>query len=482
MNSLLVTPSDLQFSPERRAVRLFLRYPVLLLPPAVLAAGSISAAGSHTVIGWLGALVVAGAGLFLLPQPRLANAIPAAALGGQYLVALLWLRTFGGGWFTNLASGLLLATILLTYAEFWLDWTGAPALRRARRCVETLERRPRWPADLSMCQTLPEVTGLREAIHEDATPALALLNSERMEVRAAALASLAYRPTWRTGEAERVQSVARKAAEPAVRAAAMRALANTNDPFVVETIAAALRDGSPEVRRAAAEVLLWDGERRWGWVRFSVHAALADPELRKDGPLPLGGVSLPQQAVRDLHDWAGEGGGLGIRAAQTLVGYFSQILNSRPDVSAVVDELRKKVLDPHAATPLRVELAQMLSEQRLLDQPTRDGLMSADNPIPVRLVGAEAALAAGPDTRAERALREIARRPNREIALTVAQLVQRRLGVDLGIDLHRPPAAQSRRGAEVTRKVMEWAAQPKKGSAADLLIRPPTEWDIPPVP
>jgi HEAT repeat protein len=412
--------------------------------------------------------------------------LPTAALGGLYFLSLLSLRVFaaqsGLDWFVHLGSGLLLATMLFAYADFWLEWSVAPALRRARRCVDKLLRRAHWPADLSMCQTLPEVTGLREAIVKDATAALSLLANERTEVRAGALAALAYRPTWRAGEAERVQAVARRAVEPAVRAAAMRALANTHDPFVVETIAAALRDSAPEVRRAAAEVLLWDGERRWGWVRFSVHAALADPDLRKDGPLPLGGVTLPAQAVRDLHDWSREGGGLGVRAAQTLVAYYSQVLNSRPDVNSIVEELRRKAIDPNTATALRVELAQMLADQRQIDAATRDGLMSADNPIPVRLVAAEAALAAGPDAKAEKALREIARRPNREIALSVALLVQRRLGVDLGIDLHRPPQAQSRRGAEITRRVMEWAAQPKKGSSPNLPVRPPTEWDIGPLP
>ena len=351
---------------------------------------------------------------------------------------------------------------LLLLATITLERSGAPALRRARLFINRLLRRGSWPADLSLCQTLPDVTGLREAIADDATPALALLIDSRPEVRAAALASLAYRPTWRAGEAERVQAVARRASEPAVRAAAVRALANSRDPFVVETIAAALRDSSAEVRRAAAEVLLWDGERRWGWVRYSVHSALADPDLRRDGPLPLGGVTLPPQAVRDLHDWAGEGGGLGVRAAQTLVAYYSQILNARPLVDAVAAELRRKVLDSAIATTLRVELAQLLEEQRLLDPPTQDGLMAADNPVPVRLVGAEAALAAGPSEQAVETLREIAVRPNREIALSVAQIVQRRLGVNLELDLHHLPQPQSRRGAEITRRVMEWAAEQPK--------------------
>jgi hypothetical protein len=432
----------------------------------------------------LGFALVGILGVVLLPQPQLVQPSTGAAVMAEYVIAQVWLWYTGVSyhrhWFSHLALGLLLIVPLLLLATITLERSGAPALRRARLFINRLLRRGSWPADLSLCQTLPDVTGLREAIADDATPALALLTDSRPEVRAAALASLAYRPTWRAGEAERVQAVARRASEPAVRAAAVRALANTRDPFVVETIASALRDSSPEVRRAAAEVLLWDGERRWSWVRFSVHAALADAELRKDGPLPLGGVTLPQQAVRDLHDWAGEGGGLGARAAQTLVAYYAQILNARPDANALIEELRGKVLDIHTATTLRTELAQMLGEQRLLNQATWMGLMSSDNPVPVRLVGTEAALAAGPDVKAEKALREIARRPNREIALAVGQIVQRRLGVDLGMDLHHIPPPNSRRAAEITRRVMEWAATvPDRGSKPDLSSRPATEWDIP---
>jgi HEAT repeat protein len=471
--------------PGRRGGALAGRCVILILPAAVLALGAVADPGPNVALNWLGVGLVAALGLVLLPQQRLTQASTGVAVIAEYVLAQVWLWYTGDPnrdrWFPHLALGVLLIIPLLLFAGVSLERSGAPALRRARLCVRRLLRRGKWPADLSLCQTLPDVTGLRESVAEDATPALALLADPRAEVRAAALAALAYRRAWRAGEAERVQVVARRAAEPAVRTAAVRALANTRDPFVVETIAAALRDPSPEVRRAAAEVLLWDGERRWGWVRFSVHAALADVELRGDGPLPLGGVSLPAQAVRDLQEWAGEGGGLGVRAAQTLVAYYAQVLNARPDAVAIIEELRQKVLASTTPTPLRVELAQMLAEQRLLDPPTRDGLMAADNPVPVRLVGAEAALAAGPDSMATAALREIARRPNREIALTVAQIVQRRLSVDMGVDLHHVPPAQSRRGAEITRRVMEWAAEepPKKGSKPSYGSRADTDWDMP---
>jgi hypothetical protein len=69
-------------------------------------------------------------------------------------------------------------------------------------------------------------------------------------------------------------------------------------------------------------------------------------------------------------------------------------------------------------------------------------------------------LADGDSIKAVGALREVARLPNREIAISTAEVVQRRLGVDLGLNLGQPlPAIQSRQAAEVTRRVMTWAVQ-----------------------
>jgi hypothetical protein len=49
--------------------------------------------------------------------------------------------------------------------------------------------------------------------------------------------------------------------------------------------------------------------------------------------------------------------------------------------------------------------------------------------------------------------------PNREIALGIAQVVQRRLGVDLGLPRNQPlPPLHSREAAEVARRVLVWAA------------------------
>jgi hypothetical protein len=63
------------------------------------------------------------------------------------------------------------------------------------------------------------------------------------------------------------------------------------------------------------------------------------------------------------------------------------------------------------------------------------------------------------------ALQEVARLPNREISMSTAAIVQKRLGIDLGLPLDQAmPAAYTRQAAEVTRRVMLWA---NKGQRAE---------------
>ena len=58
------------------------------------------------------------------------------------------------------------------------------------------------------------------------------------------------------------------------------------------------------------------------------------------------------------------------------------------------------------------------------------------------------------------ALRDIARIPNREMALLAADIVQRRLGIDLGLPIGQPvPPLHSRQAADITRKLMKWAEE-----------------------
>jgi len=111
---------------------------------------------------------------------------------------------------------------------------------------------------------------------------------------------------------------------------------------------------------------------------------------------------------------------------------------------------------------LRLELAQLLHSHQLLSRELQAQLIDPLNPASLRLVAAEALLEDEPGhAGAVAALRDVARLPNREIALATASLVQRYLGVDLGLAVDQPvPPVQSRLAAEVTRRVMAWAAQP----------------------
>src|SRR5205823_5596951 len=103
-----------------------------------------------------------------------------------YVIALGWLWLGSPGfsdWFPHLCQAVLLGVPLLIFAWQTLAESGAPALRRARLLAERLASRQEWPDDLTLCRSLPEVKALRDALHVDATPALALLRNPRPQVR-----------------------------------------------------------------------------------------------------------------------------------------------------------------------------------------------------------------------------------------------------------------------------------------------------------
>jgi HEAT repeat protein len=387
-----------------------------------------------------------------------------------YLIALGWLwlaGDAGGDWYTHLARSILLVVPLVVFAWQTLTQSGAPALRRAQLLARRLADRKEWPSDLGACRSLPEVKALRAALHVDATPALVLVQHPRPEVRIAALAALEFRKEWQRGQAELVLRVAQHADEPIVRAAAISALGNVDDRVLIETLAEFLRDPSWEVRRSATEALMWDTEHRWPWIRIAARRALADPMYEKDGPLWHEGQILTPEAVHDLSAWVTEKGILAIRSAATLGAHFSRMLSERPERS-LLESLKQQLINPHTPAVFRMELARLLHGCGELDPAVIEHLIDPSNPAPLRLIAIEALLSikgadlipgagSGP-TEALAALRDLARLPNREIALATADLIQRRLGVDLGLALGQPlPAIHTRQAAEVTRRVMAWA-------------------------
>jgi hypothetical protein len=116
-----------------------------------------------------------------------------------------------------------------------------------------------------------------------------------------------------------------------------------------------------------------------------------------------------------------------------------------------------------AATPaLRVELAALLRDHHLLSPDLLDRLTNMDQPGPIRLFAAEQMLrinAHDPD--GVDVLRGLARQPNREMALSVATVLQNVLGLDLGLPPGDRPPPQSKIAADV----LNWA----NGAAPDML-------------
>jgi hypothetical protein len=440
---------------------------VLSLPAVVLSVAALRAANSHKpqMILWLGA----GCLLFLFSCLQLVGRRQGQqSLGTKVLI--LYLLGLGMLWFGlgsrdpsdpffHFALSILLVVSLVVFGGQILADSGAQEMRSARMLAQRLEERRNWPADLIQCRTLPEVKALREAVHNDPVPALALLLQPRPEVRIAALAALEFRRHWEKGQAQLVFSVAEHSQEIPVRVAAIAALANIDDRILVERLAEYFRDPSIEVRRASSEALLWNTERRWPWIREIVRHALADPIFQDDGQLIPDGQLLSQEAIDDLVAWASDKGVLAIRSAQTLAVHYERLLNEGAEED-VVEDLQMTLVDPHASAALRMELAQLLKKYKLLPKDLHEKLLDPLNPAPLRLIAAEALLNDGASIHAVAALREVARLPNREIALSTAEIVQRRLGVNMGLPAGEPlPAIQSRKAAEVTRRVMSWAVE-----------------------
>src|SRR5262249_41285386 len=140
--------------------------------------------------------------------------------------------------------------------------------------------------------------------------------------------------------------------EPEVRAAALRVLAPVPERRTVETTAEFLRDGSPEVRQAALEILRWNAAERWPWIRNAAREALCQTALHGDGPLVPEGASLPPEAVKDLKAWIAEKGVLTFRATLTLVAHYDRLLLEQRD-EKLIQELRAQLLDAHTPAILR---------------------------------------------------------------------------------------------------------------------------------
>lgn len=446
---------------------------MLLALPALLLAGAAVRSSEHrAILLWLGSAFELAACVFaLVSGPGWYGSVDLAVII-LYVGGFGWLVGDGSApqdWYLHVARATLLVIPLACFAAQFLRESGAPALRQARLLASRLERRSEWPDDLDQCRQVPEVDDLREALHIDASPALALLNNHSPQVRVAALAALEYRQHWRAGQPEPVLKLAQAAQEPEVRAAAVRALANLTEREMVESLAEALYDPSLRVRRAAADALLSEVDTNWSWIRGAARKALADPNCQNDGSFCSEEGRLGPEALSDLTAWTAEKGLLGLRAAQTLASHYSRQLASGPD-DGLLAKLRAKVEDVHAPPMLRLELARLVLRHSTLSVNVLRTLVSPSTPAPLRLLAVEAMLVAGEQGQALAALYDLGRLPNREIALAVAEVAQRRLGINFGLQLEQPAlAVQSRQAAEVARRVLAWATQ------QELDEEPPSE-------
>ncbi len=466
MNQARIGPRARRASIIVRAARLC----IMSLPLLLLAACSWLATSERALILWLGTVFQACGCLLGLFSWQGMHKPLSPAIIMLYVIALSWLLLGSVGvehWFVHLSEAILLVAPLGLFAMQNIRDSGAVDLRRAKGLARQLASRRDWPEALGDCKNLPEVKAFREALHIDAEPALTLLSNPRPQVRVAALAALEFRQDWRKNQPELILHFTKNAAEPELRAAAISALANLEEREMVEAIAEYMRDPSPLVRQAANHALLWKPECCWPWIRHAARAALATLELEADGPLCEDGQVFPPEAVADLTAWCSEKGVLAMRAAQTLGMHYGHVLAQKSD-AALVQSLRKQVADVHVPPMLRLEIARLLEKFNELDHAVLKALMNPVTPASLRLIAVEALLARGESVESMAALHDLARLPNREIALATADVVQRRLGADLGLVRGQPlPAVQSRKAAEVARQLMIWALQQEAPSEAN---------------
>ncbi|MBL8799821.1 MAG: hypothetical protein JNM56_38420 [Planctomycetia bacterium] len=454
-----ISPSRRRISSETIAFRLV----VLLLPAVLLVIGSFRTEGDLQRSFWLGALLQILVFSFLLITQRAWHQPLGTAATFLYLMGIGWLwlsRSISDDWFSHVSRFLLLIVPLSIFALQTLVDSGAVASRRANLLAQRISTRKDWPADLADVKSMAEVKAFRDAVAIDASPALRLLEHPRAQVRLAALTALEFRQDWKRGQPEVVIEFAKEAPEPLLRAAAMAALANLEDRLLVEQTAEFLTDPAKDVRRAAADALLWNCEERWPWIRQAVRTALADPAQANDGPLLTEGPELSPDAIADMLGWAAEKGPAAVRAALTLGAYYQRVLTTQADDPILIKALKQQLMDMQAPPALRIELAQVLKVIGELDCTLEERLLDPANPGSLRLLAAEGLLTANnKHPQALVVLHDIARMPNREMALATADVVQRRLGVDLGLALGQPlPPLHSRQAADVMRRLMKWAA------------------------
>ena len=305
------------------------------------------------------AVTLALEALFLLVRYGPQRATRSLFLLSFYAVAAAVLRFNSPNSGSPFTHTLLAASVLIPVALFVRRELAATVgnSRRIWILIRQLTARTDWPESFALYRDDPLVRSLRHALGDDAAPLLPLLAHADVRVQVAALAALEAFPTWRKGQAEAVLG-ARILDQPAVRAAAVLALADVRKDRHLQALLTFLRDPDEEVRRAAATAVLWDAGNRWSVVRGQIRWALAAAYAERDGTLPCSG-SLPPEAVADLVAWATEAGAIGKRTTQTLIRHCKKAI-VEDGSPAAISRVASLVENPKVPPALRVELAHRL--------------------------------------------------------------------------------------------------------------------------
>lgn len=441
-------------NPPARGAALLVTLALLLVPPAVLGVAALRQQSALLAVGAIAQVL----GAALLVRSRYAWRPPASAIViCLYLIALGWLwfatqddpdpfARFGRGLFLLVAVGLLVCHDMTR--------TGVEPRRRAKKWTHTLLTRTHWPREADGIAGLPEVRELYSAVRDDPTLAFPLLDDPRAEVQLAALTALQDRDGWRWDAAAVVLDVGKRTVVPEVRAAAIRAVATADNGDIARAVGDYFRDPSAEVRAAATDALLAGGDLRWATLRNAVRAALTDPQLAADGPLPNAAGRLPTGGLCDLSNWAAEPGTLAERSVRTLVSHYHTILAAGTD-PGLATELGRQVTDAETPPVLRLELALLLRNLGLIPANLQDRMTDPDQPSPVRLIAVEVMLATdATDSTALDVLRGLGRQQNRETGLAIARILQKYCGVDLGLPAQ---GATPKQQMEAAQRVYRWA-------------------------
>jgi hypothetical protein len=181
---------------------------------------------------------------------------------------------------------------------------------------------------------------------------------------------------------------------------------------------------------------------------------------------------LPVQALEDLSVWACEPGACSRRALLSLIQYY-QFALQRDRSPDLLNRLYNQMLDSRSHSTLRVEIAYILQDQAAFTPDVLTRMMVYHQPSQLRLLAASEALKKGFDETALETLREVARQPNREIALGVAHVLQTTMQIEMGLPENAAlPAANSKLAAEIARRVILWTQGKWTGTEPELESSP----------